>query len=1327
VLRLVSWRRLLLAGLTAAAAAGLAGAALERWWLGPTDATAAAHVESLVRQEFGGMIAALADVATEIASDPAARAPEDGAEAARTLFELLERTRGTSPHPDDIAVTVYDAIRGEARAWSGRPSDIPPERIVGPQDLFVTRTALGLRLVHVQPIVSVGGGSAAGPGDGSGGGTDGRRLGAVAAEHVLSRAAAGAAIASADDSFPTSIAPVSLRMRSEGAGEIPRDGAFLLRTPAGAPLVEGSVARADLQKARTNWRRTVTGWVIVILGVTQLLLMGPLLDARGRAGLPKPAVVTTLGASALLLGGAAAIWLGITWPAFGRSGLPLTLSFCAITFAALAALWASPAILLHTAARPRRAPHAALFTFAVTNLLAGVAMAGLMLAFARVLAIAVDPATVDVRHFSLYPWNGARVLRLAGILALHVAALWAATLVLITARGVWRLPSVAIGMRLTLLLLWVVPTLVAGVFAMVSGWQLPIVGLLLSAVACAVAALLARRVVVWYRHATIAARIFGLFVSFLVPAVLLYPALNFFAERAIQRLITSYAVEAQNHSAALLDRLGEAQREIDGIPQLADLVSEPADASSPRDPKNAFFVWSQTVLARARLTSAVELYNRTDPRPSRFALYLPEYTGSTRQPQAVPSCQWDVFGEPLPIGSQKRLVLHAERGICVGDEPGRSAGTIVVHLAVDDFRTLPFITSQSPYFELFRPSQNEASRESAPGNDVHVAIYGWGLEPVYTSGLSAWPITEALFQRIYDPARRPFWDTLTLGKDTYQVYFTNDRARIYAIGYPMLTLFDHLVHLAEVSTLAGAAFVLVLLATAIFNRMSRERPRVGRALLREIRASFYRKLFLAFVLASIIPVLILALVIRAYFADLLRKDIRAEAARTASVAQRVIEESDALLNRGPDGVELPSDDVMIWISQVIDQDVNIFVGPNLVATSERDLFASGLLPKRTPDGVYRAIVLQRLPSFVDEDQLGAFPYLIAATPVRFGGGASETILTVPAALRQRDIEREIDDLDRGVHLAVLCFILLGAALGLSLAERIADPVRRLTRATQRIARGDFDARIAVRSVDELRRLVDAFNSMAGELKAQRAELERTHRLEAWAEMARQVAHEIKNPLTPIQLSAEHLLRVHADKGQPLGSVLEGCVHAILGQVHLLRQIASEFSSFASSPQVKLAPVDLPDLVAEILDPYRAGLAGRIEIRNDVSGPLPRVLVDRTLIMRALANIVENALHAMPGAGELSVAASAGPDVVVLTVRDTGVGMDEEALARVFEPYFSTKTSGTGLGLPIARRNVELSGGTIEVESQKGQGTTVRVSLPVVPPASGSAAENTPAQ
>ncbi len=272
-----------------------------------------------------------------------------------------------------------------------------------------------------------------------------------------------------------------------------------------------------------------------------------------------------------------------------------------------------------------------------------------------------------------------------------------------------------------------------------------------------------------------------------------------------------------------------------------------------------------------------------------------------------------------------------------------------------------------------------------------------------------------LFQRIYDPARQPFWESIPLGEDTYQVYFTNNRARIYAIGYPRLTLFDHLVHLAEVSTLAGAAFVLVLLATAIFTRLSRERPRVGRALLREIRASFYRKLFLAFVLASIIPVLILAFVIRAYFADLLRQDIQGEAARTASVAQRVIEESDALLNRGTDGARARRR--RDGVDQPGDQSGRQYLrrpesaSPRASSISTRR--ACCRRARRTPS--IAPSCCERLPSFVAEDVFGSTPYLIAATPVRTGG--RERILTVPAALRQRDIEREIDDLDRGVHLA----------------------------------------------------------------------------------------------------------------------------------------------------------------------------------------------------------------------------------------------------------------------------------------------------------------------
>ena len=235
--------------------------------------------------------------------------------------------------------------------------------------------------------------------------------------------------------------------------------------------------------------------------------------------------------------------------------------------------------------------------------------------------------------------------------------------------------------------------------------------------------------------------------------------------------------------------------------------------------------------------------------------------------------------------------------------------------------------------------------------------------------------------------------------------------------------------------------------------------------------------------------------------------------------------------------------------------------------------------------------------------------------------------------------------------------------------------------------------------------------MARDLQRQRAELERTNRLEAWAEMARQVAHEIKNPLTPIQLNAEHLRRVHADRGEPLTPVLQDCVATILTQVTLLRRIASEFSSFASSPTARPSPVDVPELLQEVVNPYRAGLAERIRFEVDVPSDLPRVQIDRTLIARSLTNIVENALHAMPSAGVLSVIARAEDHRVHVKISDTGVGMDAEALERVFEPYFSTKTGGTGLGLPIAKRNVELTGGTIAVTSERDRGTTVELSLP----------------
>ncbi|MCA1652376.1 MAG: hypothetical protein LC753_19640, partial [Acidobacteria bacterium] len=264
--RRVNWRRLLAAGLLAASAAGLIGGGMELWRFGPSDASAAARVERFVRADFDRTTNALSRAAGRVTQDSrAAQGLAVGPDAAKSLFDLAAAARAFVAYAGDVSVTIY-ASTGEARAWAGRPSDILPERVNERSAFFVTPSPLGVRLVYVQGIA----------------GADGRQLGSVAAEHVLSPSPA-AAITVADYRLSTPLAPVSLRMWFEGAGDQARRDAFLLSAPSGEPLAEAVAAPAELRRAREEWRRRVMAIVVGLCGATLLLLIGPLLDRRAAA------------------------------------------------------------------------------------------------------------------------------------------------------------------------------------------------------------------------------------------------------------------------------------------------------------------------------------------------------------------------------------------------------------------------------------------------------------------------------------------------------------------------------------------------------------------------------------------------------------------------------------------------------------------------------------------------------------------------------------------------------------------------------------------------------------------------------------------------------------------------------------------------------------------------------------------------------------------------------------------------------------------------------------------------------------------------------------
>jgi signal transduction histidine kinase/HAMP domain-containing protein len=236
---------------------------------------------------------------------------------------------------------------------------------------------------------------------------------------------------------------------------------------------------------------------------------------------------------------------------------------------------------------------------------------------------------------------------------------------------------------------------------------------------------------------------------------------------------------------------------------------------------------------------------------------------------------------------------------------------------------------------------------------------------------------------------------------------------------------------------------------------------------------------------------------------------------------------------------------------------------------------------------------------------------------------------------------------------------------------------------------------------------------------------RSNRLSAWAEMARQIAHDVKNPLTPIQLAVGHLRRMHRRRARSerpeeatFAATLEECLDIILEQVRQLRWIATEFSSFARIPEIHREPTDPAELIASVLRPYADAPPERVRVEQRVEPGLPRVPLDPDLMRRTLVNLVENSLQAMPDGGRLSVSAGCtrrnGASYLEIAVSDTGVGVDPKSLERLFEPYFTTKGTGTGLGLAIARRAVEEHGGEIRAESQVGRGTTFRIWIPLGP-------------
>jgi signal transduction histidine kinase len=380
----------------------------------------------------------------------------------------------------------------------------------------------------------------------------------------------------------------------------------------------------------------------------------------------------------------------------------------------------------------------------------------------------------------------------------------------------------------------------------------------------------------------------------------------------------------------------------------------------------------------------------------------------------------------------------------------------------------------------------------------------------------------------------------------------------------------------------------------------------------------------------------------------------------------------------------------------------------LRAASMSEAQELGLYSAWMPARVYRVIRTGEALGGSEMGQLAGRSYMVSYRRLH----TPEDVVAVPVWLAARDVEVRQREFAHLVLFGTVVGGLLSLVLSVLVGRALARPIAELRRASAAVGRGHLRARLPEQRADEFGELFTSFNRMTRRLRRARAQEVRTARILAWGEMARQVAHEIKNPLTPIKLSVQHIRRAYVDRRPDYDAILESNVDQILVEIDRLTEIARVFSRYGAPPESPGAtePVDVASVVREVLTLYQAPDRSvryrcTIESSDTIAAARPAELRE------VLVNLLENARAAVGATGDVEVAVGLAGRFIRLEVHDNGHGIAPDQLQQIFEPHFSTRSSGTGLGLAIVRRLVEGWGGEVDAVSEPGQGTTIRILIP----------------
>jgi two-component system nitrogen regulation sensor histidine kinase NtrY len=372
----------------------------------------------------------------------------------------------------------------------------------------------------------------------------------------------------------------------------------------------------------------------------------------------------------------------------------------------------------------------------------------------------------------------------------------------------------------------------------------------------------------------------------------------------------------------------------------------------------------------------------------------------------------------------------------------------------------------------------------------------------------------------------------------------------------------------------------------------------------------------------------------------------------------------------------------------------------------------------------------RFAKFIDQERDAPAPeiFKIASGPDL---ARTEEFHALPLLGRRKELlgvllvgssRQEMVTIESRIRVLAESVVAIGLLLSLLLswwgAARVTRPVRKLAVAAREVSEGNWNARVDEKGPGEIGQLARTFNQMTGQLKEQREHLVQAERVAAWRELARRLAHELKNPLFPLQTTVENLQRAKSKSPEQFEEVFRESTGILLAEIENLEKIIGRFSDFAKMPQPELAPVNLNEIIRGAVKLFEAQFSavGRPPITPEfhLAEDLPLPQADAALLRRALENLILNAMDAMPAGGVLMLRTTRDKGEIHLEVSDTGTGLTPEECERLFTPYYTTKHHGTGLGLAVVQSVISDHGGRISVESEKGIGTSFHIYLPVKP-------------